>query len=128
MTKRSADSLNCIIKIICMKRLYTLLFSLTLSFTIAAQDMRTWATYYGSTGNEGAMCTATDPWGNVYIAGITMSQTGIAFNGHQNTFGGGNVDAFLVKFNSAGTRIWGTYYGGGGDEQSFFPGRMGLAT
>jgi len=30
---------------------------------------------------------------------------------HQVTFAGG-IDAFLVKFNTAGQRLWGTYYGG----------------
>src|SRR5690606_35058106 len=36
----------------------------------------------------------------------------IASGGHQDTIGGGDYDAFLVKFNSAGVRQWATYYGG----------------
>jgi hypothetical protein len=75
---------------------------------------RLWATYYGGTSrDEDAFC-ATDPFGNVYMAGITSSaQPGaIAFNGHQNTWGAGALDAFLVKFNASGVRQWGTYYGG----------------
>ncbi len=59
---------------------------------------------------------ATDGNGNIYLAGITESTTGIGFNGQQVTFGGGSYDAFLVKFNSSGGRVWSTYYGGSGTE------------
>jgi hypothetical protein len=43
--------------------------------------------------------------------GTTQSNNNIFSGGFQNTFGGFS-DAFLVKFNSAGTRQWGTFYGG----------------
>ena len=80
-----------------------------------SSGVRLWATYYGSPGiDEGQACT-TDSLGNVYLAGITDSTTGIAFNGYQNSFAGW-FDAFLVKFNAAGVRQWGTYYGGSKDE------------
>jgi hypothetical protein len=59
---------------------------------------------------------ATDASGNVYIAGVTTSSTGIASGGYQNVNAGGNSDAFLVKFNSSGVRQWATYYGGTGDD------------
>ena len=36
----------------------------------------------------------------------------LASSGFQNTLAGGRFDAFLAKFNSAGIRLWGTYYGG----------------
>jgi hypothetical protein len=46
----------------------------------------------------------------------TSSGTSIASNtSHQPIFGGG-YDAFLSKFNSSGQRIWGTYYGGTGND------------
>lgn len=50
---------------------------------------------------------------NIYLAGRTNSTGGIASSGSlQDTYGGGLYDAFLVKFNSTGTRQWGTYFGG----------------
>jgi len=77
--------------------------------------LRLWATYYGNVGDESAQSCTTDAMGNIYLAGYSDSNTGIASGGHQNTIGG-NIDAFLVKFNSAGVRIWATYYGGIGEE------------
>jgi hypothetical protein len=76
--------------------------------------IRQWATYYGGTLNSfaGNSC-ATDNSGNIYLTGAaTASINNIASGGHQNSFGGGDEDAFLVKFNSAGIRQWATYYGG----------------
>jgi hypothetical protein len=74
--------------------------------------IRQWATYYGDTNaEEGYYCT-TDASDNIYLAGYTSSTINIASGGHQNTYGGGTKDAFLVKFNSAGTRQWASYYGG----------------
>jgi len=78
--------------------------------------VRTWGTYYGGTGADYGSSCSTDVTGNVYMAGYTTSTSGIATTGaHQTAHGGGGYDAFLVKFNSAGIRLWGTYYGGNGD-------------
>ena len=85
--------------------------------------IRQWGTYYGGTGADYGYSCATDASGNVYMAGQTDTPYSIANVGsHQSTFGGYN-DAFLVKFNSAGIRQWGTYYGGIGDD-----GRASCAT
>ena len=86
--------------------------------------VRLWGTYYGGSGDEGGSSCQTDAAGNVYMAGTTSSGTGIATSGsHQSAFGGSwngfNYDAFLVKFNSAGIRQWGTYYGGSGDDRGY---------
>lgn len=77
---------------------------------------RLWATYYGRGGNDLAYSVAVDATGNVYLAGYTSSTIGIASGGFQNTYGGGGLDAFLVKFDSDGNRLWATYYGSTGDD------------
>src|SRR5690606_30019464 len=78
--------------------------------------VRQWATYYGGANSDEGYSCSTDGTGNVYLAGPTTSTSNIASVGHQNTIGGGQYDAFLVKFNSLGVRQWGTYYGGTGDD------------
>ncbi len=71
-----------------------------------------WATYYGGSGTEYALGCTFDKAGYLYVAGHTTSSTSIATTGtHQSAWGSG-PDAFLVKFDTSGSRIWGTYYGG----------------
>ncbi len=83
---------------------------------------RIWGTYYGGTLNNYGYFCCTDALGNVYLSGNTSSTSGtdIATVGsHQPAHGGSTWDGFLVKFNSAGTRQWGTYYGGSGNEYGY---------
>ncbi len=82
-----------------------------------ANGKRRWATYYGASGDELGVSVATDAAGNVYLGGHTTSSDSIASGGFQNTYGGSS-DAFLVKFDSSGNRLWATYYGGSGNEQT----------
>ena len=102
-----------------LKSIFLFLFS-CIGFVVvgSAQDNRVWATYYGGEGDDGGNSLAIDAFGNVYLTGSTNSMLGIASGGYQNTFGGGNNDAFLVKFDSDGNRLWATYYGGNGDDVS----------
>jgi len=79
---------------------------------------RIWGTYYGGMDNDQGLSCAVDASGNVYLAGVTISNSAIASGGHQNTFGGSG-DAFLVKFNASGVRQWATYYGGAGDNYGY---------
>ena len=81
-----------------------------------SSGIRQWGTYYGGNGGESGYSISTDGSGNVYLSGETSSTFNMASGGHQNSFGGGGTDAFLVKFNSSGALQWGTYYGGNGDE------------
>lgn len=74
-----------------------------------------WASYYGGSSDDDGFGIAFDKEGNFYLSGTTKSANSIAYNGHQNTLAGGS-DCFLVKFNKEGQRIWGTYYGGSGNE------------
>lgn len=78
-----------------------------------------WATYFGGPDLENGIDIAIDLNDNIIITGYTLSATGIATtSAHQTSFGGGTTygDAFIVKFNSGGTRLWGTYYGGDNDD------------
>lgn len=82
-----------------------------------AAGNRLWATYYGGTSVDMGHAITNDQAGNVYLTGKTSSASGISFNGFQNTNGGGLYDAFLVKFDSSGNRLWATYYGGTLDDR-----------
>jgi hypothetical protein len=78
-----------------------------------ASGARLWGTYYGGNDEDRGYSCTTDASGNVYLSGRTESTNSIATTGaHQTSFGGGWYDAFLVKFDDSGTRLWGTYYGG----------------
>ncbi len=83
--------------------------------------IRQWGTYYGGSGSDyGGSCCA-DNLGNIYLTGTTSSNLGSAistFGSHQSAFGGGNTDAYIVKFDGNGIRQWGTYYGGSGEDES----------
>ena len=84
-----------------------------------SSGIRQWGTYYGGSGDDFGSDCCTDPSGNIYLSGQTSASVSsiIATTGaHQVTFSGGGYDAFLVKFNSLGARIWGTYYGGSGND------------
>ncbi|MBL7788706.1 MAG: T9SS type A sorting domain-containing protein [Chitinophagales bacterium] len=72
---------------------------------------RAWGTYYGGSQPDYGNSVCVDTFLNVYLSGFTYSTSDIANGGFQNTFGGSN-DAYLVKFNTSGSRLWGTYYGG----------------
>lgn len=86
-----------------------------------ANGVRQWGTYYGGSGVDQGYGCATDAAGNVYYSGLTTTTTANVIStagSHQEIHGGGN-DAFLVQFNSAGVRQWGTYYGGSGTEVGY---------
>jgi hypothetical protein len=77
-----------------------------------------WGTYYGGTSVERGNDIAIDASNNIYVAGYTDSPNNIASAGEYQTVFAGNEDVFLAKFNSAGSRVWGTYYGGTGLEEA----------
>jgi hypothetical protein len=71
-----------------------------------------WATLYGGSGTDIAIETGMDALNNIYLTGHTTSATFIATAGAYDATYSASQDAYLVKFNSAGTRQYGTFLGG----------------
>lgn len=90
--------------------------------TIVIDPTVDWASYYGGPGGEGIGSSpvnksiAVDKDANIYIAGNTNSTTNIATIGSFQTTVNGPVDVFVIKLNAGGYPIWGTYFGGIGDD------------
>lgn len=85
-----------------------------------SSGVRQWATFYGGSDiDQGNACTTYS--NDVYLSGITSSTNSAISTSscHQTAYGGGIMDAYLVKFNSGGTRQWATYYGGAGDDMGY---------
>lgn len=75
---------------------------------------RIWGTYYGGTNGERGLACTVDKTGNVYMAGAAENSpiNVVATPGSHQVTHAGNTDGFLVKFNTNGVRLWGTFYGG----------------
>ncbi len=86
--------------------------------TLIIDPSVTWASYYGGAGTERGIGICTDLNANVFITGITWGSTNMATSGAYMTSSSG-TEAFLAEFDSSGNRVWGTYYGGGNQEQGF---------
>lgn len=78
-----------------------------------------WSTYYGGEEYDKINAVKTDYQNNVIIVGKTNSTTNISTSGSSSSSFGGYDDGFLVKFNSSGTRLWGTYYGGRDNDEAY---------
>ena len=75
-----------------------------------------YVTYYGGVSIDDGNAMTVDKFGNTYITGLTISDSGIATKGAYQTSRGGGEDAFLAKFNCAGNLEWATYYGDSGND------------
>lgn len=78
---------------------------------------RIWGSYCGSPGTEWGEAITMDGNGNVFISGRTDNTLFPVSNGAFQPNLAGNFDAYLVKFSGAGNYLWGTFYGGGGDDE-----------
>jgi hypothetical protein len=78
----------------------------------AAGSALVYSTYLGGIGQEHGESIAVDSAGNAYVTGATFSANFPTANAIQST-PGGDSDAFVTKFNAAGSAlIYSTYLGG----------------
>jgi len=84
--------------------------------TLVIDPALIWASYYGGASSDETKSISTDGT-NVWVLGATNSmqfpvQNTATGNGYfQGTAIGGN-DLFILEFNTCGSLIWSTYYGG----------------
>lgn len=77
------------------------------------------STYLGGSEADVAFAIALDSQGNFYVSGSTTSTSFPTANPHQASLGAMR-DAFITKFNSAGsTLLYSTYLGGNADDVSY---------
>jgi len=76
-----------------------------------------WSTYYGGSADEYWPDMVVDGSGNVIATGNTESlDLPLPLSGAHQTQNNGYIDAFVVKFDPNGVRLWATYYGGSGSD------------
>lgn len=80
--------------------------------TLVIDPTLQWSTYYGGANFEFGHAVTSDAVGNVIAVGYTFSTNFPVSAGTLQSTNAGSQDAFIVKFDPAGTRLWATYYGG----------------
>lgn len=82
---------------------------------VTGNDNLDWSTYYGGEGTEHWSSICADVNGDVYQGMTEAGNFFPAYNGSQRV-SGGNMDVYFSKFNQYAERVWGTYFGGSGNE------------
>lgn len=100
--------------------------SIELAFVMKfnTSGQKTWGTYYGGQSFNAQIYNCypkgltSDNAGSIYMIGETKLKYSNSLDSlgtlgaHQTMHGGSDYDAYIVKFNSNGTRAWASYYGG----------------
>jgi hypothetical protein len=79
---------------------------------ITIDPFLSWATYYGGTNDDAIQSVKCATGGDIYVCGTTVSTDFPTTVGVFSTTSFGNTDAFVAKFNSSGSPLWATYFGG----------------
>jgi Immunoglobulin I-set domain/Beta-propeller repeat len=108
---------------------YKLLDKQTVAFAVRKYDrdlpltidpVLNYSTYFGGNAGDIALSVKVDASGSVYVAGETLStQFPVTPGAYQTNFAGGSIngDAFVAKFDNAGTNlIYVTYLGGSSED------------
>jgi hypothetical protein len=76
-----------------------------------------WSTFYGASGDEFGYDVVVDANDNPYLIGYTnANDILVSSSGVFQSVSNGSYDGFIIKFDSVGNFLWGTYYGGSGGE------------
>ncbi len=81
-----------------------------------------YSTYLGGSGQDIAFAIAVDSSGNAFVAGYTTSTNFPTLHPAQPSCGDPDCslgDAFVTKFDSAGSLVYSTYLGGSGKDQAY---------
>lgn len=74
----------------------------------------TWYRYFGGEANDAATECVLSATGTIFMSGTTNSTTDIATTGAYQQTLGGSYDAFIAAYDTLGTELWSSYYGGSG--------------
>ncbi|MCX6155014.1 MAG: SBBP repeat-containing protein [Candidatus Kapabacteria bacterium] len=78
-----------------------------------ASGVPIWSTYFGGTGTDYGIRIINDRTNNLYLTGLSWSNDfPTTPNAFQISYGGGQNDAFVSKFDRLGQLIWSSYLGG----------------
>lgn len=88
------------------------------------QGTRDWGTSNGlqvaSTSVGGTANVAIDGNGDIFLSGVTAFDANIATAAAFQEQLNGNWNGYICKFDNTGNKIWGTYYGGEGEEKDLY--------
>ncbi len=80
---------------------------------------RVWGTYLGGDQTDHGGNVVLDHKGNLNATGMTNSEYGISTPDAFNVNLSDGLDALIAIYNSAGDKVWGTYYGGAGNDYGY---------
>lgn len=90
---------------------------------IDADGNKVWASYYGEEVNGFLRSIAVSDTG-IYVMGLDLTHQAGSYYGtpgsHKESTGT-DIDNFIAKFSFEGERLWGTYFGGSGNENNIAP-------
>lgn len=78
-----------------------------------------WSTFYGGSNSEDVHAITFDEDGNVVATGDSYSNNLPTSSGAFQTTNNGGKDCYMVKFDPNGQRLFGTYFGGIGNDDAF---------